>query len=45
MHSDAPGADVISAYFVIDLPELGGRRKLEALGVEARTLVACDGYR
>ncbi|SIQ22066.1 adenine phosphoribosyltransferase [Rhizobium sp. RU35A] len=38
------GADVVSACFVIDLPELGGRRKLEALGVEVRTLVAFEGH-
>ncbi len=37
------GADVVSACFVIDLPELGGRRKLEALGVEVRTLVGIRG--
>eukprot|EP00913_Durusdinium_trenchii_P008192 g7689.t1 len=28
------GADIVSACFVIDLPEIGGRKKLEALGVE-----------
>lgn len=38
------GADVISACFVIDLPELGGRKKLEALGVEVRTLVEFEGH-
>lgn len=38
------GADVISACFVIDLPELGGRKKLEALGVDVRTLVAFEGH-
>ena len=38
------GADVVSACFVIDLPELGGRQKLEALGVEVRTLVSFDGH-
>jgi adenine phosphoribosyltransferase len=38
------GAEVVSACFVIDLPELGGRRKLEALGVEVRTLVSFDGH-
>src|SRR6187551_1595183 len=27
------GAEVVSACFVIDLPDLGGRRKLEELGV------------
>jgi len=38
------GADVVSACFVIDLPELGGRKKLEALGVEVRTLVEFEGH-
>lgn len=37
-------ADVVSACFVIDLPELGGRKKLEALGVEVRTLVEFEGH-
>ena len=27
------GADILAACFVIDLPDLGGRKKLEALGV------------
>ncbi|OLP57281.1 adenine phosphoribosyltransferase [Rhizobium rhizosphaerae] len=38
------GAEIVAACFVIDLPELGGRRKLEALGVEVRTLVEFDGH-
>ena len=38
------GADIVAACFVIDLPDIGGRRKLEALGVEVRTLVAFDGH-
>ncbi|MDO1582322.1 adenine phosphoribosyltransferase [Rhizobium oryzicola] len=38
------GAEVVSACFVIDLPELGGRKKLESLGVEVRTLVAFEGH-
>lgn len=37
------GADIVSACFIIDLPDLGGRRKLEALGVNVRTLVAYEG--
>lgn len=37
------GADIVAACFVIDLPALGGRTKLEALGVPVRTLVAFDG--
>jgi adenine phosphoribosyltransferase len=38
------GAEVIAACFVIDLPELGGAAKIEALGVPVRTLVAFDGH-
>lgn len=38
------GADIVSACFVIDLPELGGRKKLEDLGVEVRTLVEFSGH-
>lgn len=37
------GADIVAACFVIDLPDLGGRRKLEALGVPVRTLIAFEG--
>jgi adenine phosphoribosyltransferase len=38
------GAEIVAACFVIDLPELGGRKKLEALGVPVRTLVAFEGH-
>ncbi|NTJ42961.1 adenine phosphoribosyltransferase [Agrobacterium larrymoorei] len=38
------GADIVSACFVIDLPDLGGRKKLEDLGVEVRTLVEFSGH-
>ncbi|MCA1490844.1 adenine phosphoribosyltransferase [Sinorhizobium alkalisoli] len=38
------GAEIVAACFVIDLPELGGRRKLEALGVDVRTLVSFEGH-
>ncbi|MCD2184334.1 adenine phosphoribosyltransferase [Rhizobium sp. GN54] len=38
------GADIVAACFVIDLPELGGRAKLEAMDVEVRTLVAYEGH-
>ena len=37
------GAEVVAACFVIDLPDLGGRRKIEALGVPVRTLVEFEG--
>jgi adenine phosphoribosyltransferase len=38
------GAEVAAACFVIDLPDLGGRAKIEALGVSVRTLVAFAGH-
>ena len=38
------GADVVAACFVIDLPDLGGRRKIEALGVPVRTLIEYEGH-
>ena len=38
------GAEVVAACFVIDLPDIGGRAKIEALGVPVRTLLAFDGH-
>jgi adenine phosphoribosyltransferase len=38
------GADVIAACFVIDLPDLGGAKKIEALGVPVRTLIEFSGH-
>ena len=38
------GAEVVASCFVIDLPDLGGARKLEALGVPVRTLMAFEGH-
>jgi adenine phosphoribosyltransferase len=40
---DGIGADVVAAVFVVDLPDLGGRQRIEALGVPVRTLVAFEG--
>lgn len=37
------GGEIEAACFVIDLPDLGGRAKLEALGVTVRTLVSFPG--
>ena len=37
------GAEILAACFVIDLPDLGGRKKLEDLGITVRTLVAFEG--
>lgn len=38
------GANIIAACFVIDLPDLGGRKKLEDLGVTVRTLISYKGH-
>jgi len=38
------GAEILAACFVIDLPDLGGRGRLEALGVPVRTLVGFEGH-
>jgi adenine phosphoribosyltransferase len=38
------GADVVAAIFVIDLPDLGGRTRIEKLGVPVRTLVEFSGH-
>jgi adenine phosphoribosyltransferase len=38
------GADVVAAVFVIDLPDLGGRKKIEDLGVPVTTLVEFPGH-
>src|SRR6202167_3321233 len=38
------GADVLAPCFVIDLPDLGGAAKIEALGVPVRSLVSFPGH-
>jgi adenine phosphoribosyltransferase len=38
------GAEVVAACFVIDLPDLGGAKKIRALGVPVRTLIAFEGH-
>lgn len=38
------GAEVVAASFVIDLPELGGAKKIEALGVPVHSLIAFEGH-
>jgi adenine phosphoribosyltransferase len=38
------GAELLAACFIIDLPELGGARRLQALKVPVRTLVAFQGH-
>jgi len=37
------GAEVVGCAFVVDLPDLGGRRRLEALGMEVHALCAFEG--
>lgn len=37
------GAEVVGCSFVIDLPDLGGARRLEKLGVKVASLVAFEG--
>lgn len=38
------GGEVVGAAFVIDLPELGGVNRLEALGVASYALMAFEGH-
>ena len=38
------GGEVVSANFLIDLPDLGGRAKIDAMGIETTTLCAFDGH-
>lgn len=38
------GAEVVAAVFIVDLPDLGGTKKIEALGVPVRTLVEFPGH-
>ena len=37
------GAEVVGCAFVVDLPDLGGRTKLEKMGMEVHTLCAFEG--
>ena len=37
------GGEILGCAFIIDLPELGGRAKLEAMGVDVHALCAFDG--
>lgn len=38
------GADIVGAAFVIDLPDLGGARRIEAMGVSVRGLISFAGH-
>lgn len=37
------GAEVLACAFVVDLPELGGRKRLEAMGMAVHTLCEFEG--
>ena len=37
------GGKILSCAFVVDLPELGGRKKLEALGIDVHVLCEFEG--
>lgn len=37
------GAQIVACAFAVDLPDLGGRARLEAMGLEVRTLCALEG--
>ena len=38
------GAEIVAACFVIDLPDLGGAKRIEALDVPVRSLVMFEGH-
>ncbi|APF38170.1 adenine phosphoribosyltransferase [Chelatococcus daeguensis] len=38
------GAEVVAAVFLIDLPDLGGARRLRDMGVTVRTLMSFEGH-
>lgn len=38
------GGEVVAAAFVVDLPELGGVKRLSAMGITSHCLMAFDGH-
>ena len=38
------GAEIVGAAFVVDLPDLGGLKRITDMGVPVTTLVAYDGH-
>lgn len=38
------GAEIVAACFIVDLPDLGGARKIEKLGIPVRALMQFDGH-
>ena len=41
---ERPGGTIVGATFIIDLPELGGMKKLKGLGIDCRALMAFEGH-
>ena len=37
------GAEIVSCAFIVELPDLGGRTKLEAMGIDLHAICAFDG--
>jgi len=37
------GGAIVGCAFIVDLPELGGRKRIEALGMDVHTLCEFDG--
>ena len=37
------GGEIVSCSFLVDLPELGGRKKLEAMGMDVHTICEFEG--
>ena len=37
------GGEIIGASFIVDLPELGGRKKIDEMGIETHVLCEFDG--
>ena len=37
------GAQIVSCAFIVELPDLGGRTKLEAMGIDLHAICAFDG--
>ena len=38
------GGEIVGATFIIDLPDLGGLKKLADLGIESHVLIAFEGH-
>ncbi len=38
------GGDLVAASFVVDLPDLGGRQRLEEMGIETHVLISFEGH-